>query len=55
MAAADGELLATDERVRDEFASCLRHTYRHGAKGLARDVAVLRRNWKVDISKVQCR
>lgn len=55
MAKADGELLATDPRVRNEFASCLQHTYRRGARGVARDVKVLRRDWKVDISKVQCR
>lgn len=52
---ADAELIRTDERVRANFAPCMQHAYLHGARGMAKDVAVLGSTWKSDLSQVACR
>jgi hypothetical protein len=55
MAAADGEALRGDPRVRDAFGKCLRHAYCKGARGMAQDVRVLGGKWALDLERIQCK
>lgn len=55
MAAVDGEVLRSDERVRDAFGRCLQHAYCRGARGMAQDVRVLGGKWNIDFSRIKCK
>lgn len=43
-----------DERMRRAFEHTLRHAYKYHSKGLANDLKVLARDWKVDLSTIKC-
>lgn len=51
LATADQKLIL-DERLRKKFRSSMKHSFRNGAQGAARDLQLMTQNWEVDFSQL---